>query len=105
MARAQAPPAPLAAALTALLLLAAAPAADAGCKRGDLRRTAVPPEERSFNHQPAPQLAVEELPKQWDWNNREGRSLLAPSWNQHIPQVFACVCVWSVGCGVCQEGW
>lgn len=65
------------AALTLLALLAAAavhPAA-AGCYRRP-RTEPVPQEELYFNHQPAPQKTLEELPKQWDWNNVDGRSML-----------------------------
>lgn len=76
-------PAPLAAAVLALLLACAPLAAASRCKR--VRRD-LPPEELSFNHQPAPQLSLEQLPKSFDWNNVDGRSMLAPSWNQHIPQ-------------------
>ncbi len=64
-----------AAAVLALLLLcsAAQPAAASRCKRV---RKDLPAEELSFNHQPAPQLSLEELPKSFDWNNVDGRSML-----------------------------
>lgn len=66
-------PAPLAAAVLALLLACAPLAAASRCKR--VRRD-LPPEELSFNHQPAPQLSLEQLPKSFDWNNVDGRSML-----------------------------
>ncbi|PSC75212.1 Cathepsin Z isoform A [Micractinium conductrix] len=72
-------------ALALLLAAAALPAAvDAGCKKR--RRTDLPAEELSFNHQPAPQLSPDELPRELDWNDVNGTSMLVPSWNQHIPQ-------------------
>ncbi|KAL4420347.1 hypothetical protein ABPG77_006154 [Micractinium sp. CCAP 211/92] len=69
----------------ALLAAAAVRPAAAGCRRRQ-RTEPVPPEEMYFNHQPAPQKTLEELPKEWDWNNVDGRSMLVASWNQHIPQ-------------------
>ena len=64
-----------AALLLALLALASAPPpAAAGCKKR--RATNVPAEELSFNHQPVEQLTLEELPKNFDWNNVDGRSML-----------------------------
>lgn len=70
-------------ALAVLLLAVAAPRpAAAGCKK---RRFDVPREDLTFNHQPAPQTPINDLPKEWDWNNVDGRSMLVPSWNQHIP--------------------
>lgn len=68
------PAAAAAACLLALLACAPAPAA-AGCRRR-VRTEPLPREEMFFNHQPAPQLALEQLPKQWDWNNVDGRSML-----------------------------
>ncbi|EFN53751.1 hypothetical protein CHLNCDRAFT_136354 [Chlorella variabilis] len=70
-------------AAAALALLAAPLPAAASCRKV---RKHVPREEMFFNHQPAPQKSLEELPKEWSWNKVEGRSMLAPSWNQHIPQ-------------------
>lgn len=49
----------------------------------EARRTA------SFhNNVPAPQLPANKLPKAYNWNDIDGkgRSMLAPSWNQHIPE-------------------
>ncbi|KDD75147.1 papain family cysteine protease [Helicosporidium sp. ATCC 50920] len=72
----------LAVAMVALLVVSA----QAGCKRqiNDKLRT----ELNARNPAPAPQLPLESLPRNFDWNNVDGkgRSLLAPSWNQHIPQ-------------------
>eukprot|EP00128_Syssomonas_multiformis_P009207 Colp12_sorted_trinity150504_noHs@5723 len=34
----------------------------------------------------APLLKKEQLPKEFNWGNVGGKSFLAPSWNQHIPQ-------------------
>ena len=62
-------------ALALLLAAAALPAAvDAGCKKR--RRTDLPAEELSFNHQPAPQLSPDELPRELDWNDVNGTSML-----------------------------
>lgn len=68
-------PAPLAAAaaVLALLMACAPPAAASRCKRV---RKDLPAEELWFNHQPAPQLSLEQLPKSFDWNNVNGRSML-----------------------------
>lgn len=69
-------PAAAALGLLALLLAAAAPApAAAGCRRR-VRSEPLPREEMFFNHQPAPQLSLEELPKSFDWNSVDGRSML-----------------------------
>lgn len=59
----------------ALMAAAAVSPAAAGCRRRQ-RTQPVPPEEMFFNHQPAPQKTLEELPKEWDWNNVDGRSML-----------------------------
>jgi hypothetical protein len=64
-----------AALLLALLALASAPPpAAAGCKKRQAAN--VPAEELSFNHRPVKQLPLEELPKHFDWNNVDGRSML-----------------------------
>ncbi|KAI3425307.1 hypothetical protein D9Q98_009072 [Chlorella vulgaris] len=73
----------LTAAAVLLLLLTTAPAAEAGCRK---TRKVVPREEMFFNHQLAPQNSLESLPKSWNWNDIDGRSMLTPSWNQHIPK-------------------
>ena len=76
--------------MAAVLLLALAVCTlpvEAGCKK---RKANVPPSERYFNHQPLEQLPLSSLPKSFSWQNKDGRSWLAPSWNQHIPQYCEC---------------
>lgn len=72
----------LAAAALALLLALAHPAAASRCKRV---RKDLPAEELSFNHQPVPQLSLEELPKSFDWNNVDGRSMLVRAGGSYSP--------------------
>ena len=64
-----------AACLLALLLAGAPSPAAAGCRRR-VRTEPLPREEMFFNHQPVPQLPLEQLPKSWDWNDVDGRSML-----------------------------
>ncbi|KAK2076052.1 hypothetical protein QBZ16_001388 [Prototheca wickerhamii] len=55
----------------------------AGCKK---RNRPVSDEEAFYNHQPLlSTLDLASLPKNFDWNDKDGKSYLAPSWNQHIP--------------------
>jgi hypothetical protein len=63
----------LTAAAVLLLLFTAAPAAEAGCRK---TRKVVPREEMFFNHQLASQNSLESLPKSWNWNDIDGRSML-----------------------------
>lgn len=55
----------------------------AGCKKRPA--TNVTPEEWSYNATPPP-TTNGALPRNFTWNDVHGVSLLAPSWNQHIPQ-------------------
>lgn len=77
MGRRRLPPLAAAAALALLLAAAAPPAAASRCKRV---RKDLPAEELSFNHEPAPQLSLEELPRSFDWNNVNGHSMLVRCW-------------------------
>ena len=54
----------------------------AHCKKR--RATNVLPGEESFNHKPLLQRPVASLPKEFNWNEVDGHSMLVPSWNQHI---------------------
>lgn len=68
-------------ALLAVLLVAGV---DAGCKKR--RDPNLKPEDRFYNHVPLnSELPLEALPPSFDWLELDGRSMLAPSWNQHIP--------------------
>uniref|UniRef100_A0A7S0RGQ9 Peptidase C1A papain C-terminal domain-containing protein n=1 Tax=Chlamydomonas leiostraca TaxID=1034604 RepID=A0A7S0RGQ9_9CHLO len=70
-----------------LALAAVLPPALAGCygKNKHLKK-AISDEHRYFNHKPAPVMLEEELPKNFDWSNKDGRNWLVPNWNQHIPK-------------------
>lgn len=71
--------------LAALVVLFAS-LANAGCKKR--KATNVKPHEWSLNAEKYGSAAnnIESLPKQFSWLDVDGKNLLAPSWNQHIPQ-------------------
>jgi hypothetical protein len=72
----------MASTLLFFLLAAAVPWASAGCYRNGRVRAPIPPHLSFFNHTPAP--VSKHLPKAWNWGDVDGRSLLTPSWNQHV---------------------
>lgn len=65
----------------------------AGCYRKGYSKSYVPPEELSFNHEPAPAYDEDELPKKFNWCNQDGLSYCVTSWNQHIP--YYCGSCWA----------
>lgn len=68
--------------VAALFMACLSTAVSAHCKKR--KATNVLPGEESFNHKPLLQLPVTSLPKEFNWNEVDGHSLLVPSWNQHI---------------------
>ena len=57
---------------------------DAGCKKR--RATNVKPDEWSLNAAAYSDNLAGNLPKEFSWLDVDGKNMLAPSWNQHIPQ-------------------
>ncbi len=72
--------------LCVLFCITFSPFVNAGCKKRKARN--VSPEELSLNAERYQQEVVDvsTLPKEFTWLDVDGKNLLAPSWNQHIPQ-------------------
>jgi hypothetical protein len=55
-----------------------------GCYRKDETLVLPPFKPRQYH---AENYDYSALPKQWDWRNIDGKSLVTPERNQHIPQL------------------